>query len=62
MVDLPTPPLPDATAITFLMLVSGFRFVCTACEVILELILMSALSMPGTSISRVVSASRNALS
>ena len=31
VVDLPTPPLPEATASTFLMFSIGLRFFCTEC-------------------------------
>ena len=34
VVDLPTPPLPEATATTFLTFAKGFSVRCTACAVI----------------------------
>ena len=46
VVDLPTPPLPDATATTFLTFVSGFSVRCTACAVICALSFSSSLAFP----------------
>jgi hypothetical protein len=46
VVDFPTPPLPDPTAITFLMPPEGLKPACTACTGILILLLTSFNLMP----------------
>ena len=52
MVLLPTPPLPEATAMMFLMPGTSFTPRCTACETTLETTFTLACETPGTRESR----------
>ena len=46
VVDLPTPPLPEATATMFLTLAKGLSVRCTACAVICDRSVSSKRALP----------------
>jgi hypothetical protein len=48
VVDLPTPPLPEATAMMFFTFGITFRPRCTVCEMIFELTLTLTFCTPGS--------------
>ncbi|MCY1560842.1 hypothetical protein D9M68_980280 [compost metagenome] len=60
VVLLPTPPLPEATAMMFFTLGRSCTPRCTACAVIFMLMLTETFSTPGTSLAATISARRSA--
>jgi hypothetical protein len=58
VVLLPTPPLPEATAMTFLMPGTSLTPRCTACETIFICTLTVALATPGIALSALATSSR----
>jgi hypothetical protein len=60
VVLLPTPPLPDATAMTFFTLGSSCTPRCTACAMILLDRLTLTFSTPGSERAAAISALRSA--
>ena len=58
VVLLPTPPLPDATATIFFTLGSKATPRCTACAVMLVLILTDTLATPATLLAAAISSLR----
>ncbi len=60
VVLLPTPPLPEATAMMFLMPGTSFTPRCTACGTIFESTFTEACFTPGTCRSRAATCSRTA--
>ena len=58
VVLLPTPPLPEATAMMFLMPGTSFTPRCTACETILAVTFALTLATPGSCRSRSVTCAR----
>jgi len=60
VVLLPTPPLPEATAMMFFTFGMTCTPRCTACAVIFMVMLTDTLSTPATDLAAVIKALRNA--